>query len=142
MTAEHPVPAECEVCAGSLRGLGSTTTALMPQADGLLVMETGCASGLVPKLQGRRWYYLRFFEHVRAFSLASMKWALQRSGFDPLRIKLQSHSASRFGHYGKRGILGLMANGIGLNKPSPDRDGPVFFPFFDHQLVVAEKPEK
>jgi len=114
MAAECPLPAECEVCGGKLRGLGSTTTALMPQADGSL----------------------------RAFSRASMKLALQRSGFEPLRIKLQSHSASRFGHYGKRGILGLMANGIGLNKPSRDRDGPVFFPFFDHQLVLAEKPEQ
>lgn len=108
---------------------------------GLLVMETGCASGLVPVLEGKRWYYLRFFEHVRAFSRASMELALQRSGFRRLRIQLQSHAASRFGHYWKRGILGLLANGIGLNKPSPDRDGPVFIPFLDHQLVLAETPE-
>jgi len=120
--------------------LDSCRTLLKP--GGLLVMETGCASALVPALERKRWYYLRFFEHVRAFSRTSMKSALRRAGFELLRIRVQSHSASRFGHYGKRGILGLLANGLGLNKPSPDRDGPVFFPFLDHQLVLAQTPEK
>ena len=109
---------------------------------GLLVLETSCASALATALERKRWYYLRFFEHVRAFSRASMKLALDRSGFKLLRIRVQSHSGSRFGHYGIRGILGLLANGLGLNKPSPDRDGPVFFPFFDHQFVLAQTPEK
>lgn len=109
---------------------------------GVLVMETGCAGTLVPALEQKRWYYLRFFEHLRAFSRTSMKLALEKSGFKVVRIGVQSHSASRFWQYGKRGILGLLANGLGLNKPSPDRDGPVFFPFLDHQLVLAKTPEK
>lgn len=104
---------------------------------GILVLETGRADALVPRVERLRWYYLRFFEHLRAYSTASITKTLDDAGFQKPRIFKHSHSGSRFRNYGPPGLKGLLANALHLNRIGPDRDGPVFFPFRDHMTIVS-----
>lgn len=104
---------------------------------GILVLETGRADAVIPRLEKKRWYYLRFFEHLRAYSVSSIALSLARAGYAPPRIYQHSHSGSRFRNYGPPGLRGLLVNALHLNDLGPERDGLVFFPWRDHMTVVS-----
>lgn len=103
---------------------------MLKVGGGLLVL-TGAADRMVPRLTAATWYYLRCVGHVTIASRKGLERVLERAGFEVERSVLVDHPGSaRAGSF----LARLAGNAVRRVLGRPLAPTPMFR---DHQLVFA-----
>jgi SAM-dependent methyltransferase len=114
---------------------------------GVLMVTTPAADGFVARAMGRRWFGYRNIEHVSFFSRDSLRFALERAGFDMIFLEVEHGKRLSLKYVLNRLInyyydhRAFLRNGLRLLRPGMLVMGkvPLFEPWA-HLYAVARKP--
>lgn len=114
---------------------------------GLLVITTPAADGFVARAMGKRWFGYRNVEHVSFFTRQSLRYALERAGFEIVLLEVEHGKRLTLKYVLNRLInyyydhRTFIRNGLRLLRPLVLLLGkvPLFEPWA-HLYVAARKP--
>ena len=114
---------------------------------GVLMVTTPAADGFVARVMGRRWFGYRNVEHVSFFTRRSLRYTLERSGFEIASLEVE-HGSGLSPKYVLNRLINyiydhrtVIRNGLRLLHPiMPLLGKAVLFEPWAHLYAVARKP--
>jgi len=116
---------------------------------GILMVTTPAADGFVARVMGRRWFGYRNVEHVSFFNRQSLRYALERAGFEIVLLEIE-HGKQLTMKYVLNRLINyyynhrtFLSNGLRVLRPAMFLLGKAaLFEPWAHLYAVARKPLK